>query len=66
VSLAPSVWLGPVYAIGALALGGIFLVLACRGLSAEGLTWASRLFHFSLIYLALLFTLAAVSAVLPH
>ena len=66
VSLVPTVWFGPLYAIGTAGLGGTFLWMAIRGLSAEGLRWASRLFHFSLVYLAALFGLAAVSAVLPH
>jgi heme o synthase len=66
VSVTPSLWLGPVYAVAALALGGTFLAMAVRGLSADGVAWASRLFHFSLIYLALLFGMAALAAVLPH
>ena len=66
VSLAPAIWFGPVYALGATALGGGFLWLAWRGLTAEGLRWASRLFHFSLAYLAALFALAAVGALLSH
>jgi len=39
---------------------------AGRGRSAEGLAWASRLFHFSLAYLALLFGLAAGTAILAR
>jgi protoheme IX farnesyltransferase len=66
VSLAPAIWFGPVYALGATALGGGFLWMAWRGLTAEGLRWASRLFHFSLAYLAALFALAAVGALLSH
>jgi len=66
VSLAPGIWLGPVYTAGAAALGGAFIWLALRGLSATGLRWASRLFHFSLAYLALLFGLAAVGGILSH
>ena len=66
VSLVPAIWLGPVYLVGALLLGGAFVAMAIRGLTAEGLGWASRLFHFSLAYLAVLFGLAAVSAALPH
>ncbi len=66
VSLLPSVWFGPVYGLGATGLGGAFLWMALRGLTSDGLAWASRLFHFSLAYLAVLFGLAAVSAVLPH
>ena len=66
VSVVPGIWFGPVYVVGAAALGGGFLWMAWRGLSAEGLRWASRLFHFSLAYLAVLFGLAAVSALLSH
>jgi heme o synthase len=66
VSLVPGIWFGPVYALGAVALGGAFLWMAWRGLSTEGLRWASRLFHFSLLYLALLFALAALGALLAH
>jgi heme o synthase len=66
VSLVPGFWLGPIYALGAAALGSTFLWMAIRGLTAPGLVWASRLFHFSLVYLALLFGLAAGSAVLPR
>jgi protoheme IX farnesyltransferase len=66
VSVIPGIWFGPVYAMGAAALGGGFLWMALRVLSTEGLRWASRLFHFSLAYLAALFALAAVSALLSH
>ena len=66
VSLLPAVWLGPWYAAGAALLSGAFLWMAVRGLRAEGVAWASRLFHFSLAYLGLVFALAAVAAVLPH
>ena len=66
VSLLPGIWLGPLYTLGAAGLGGAFVWMAIRGLTSEGLGWASRLFHFSLAYLAVLFGLAAVGAVLPH
>ena len=66
VSLVPGIWLGPVYTGGAAALGAAFLWLALRGLSATGLRWASRLFHFSLAYLALLFGLVALGGILSH
>jgi len=66
VSLVPGIWLGPVYTAGAAVLGGVFFWLALRGLSATGLRWASRLFHFSLAYLALLFGFAAVGGILSH
>jgi len=66
VSVIPGIWFGPVYAVGAAALGAGFLWMALRVLSTEGRRWASRLFHFSLAYLAALFALAAVSALLSH
>jgi protoheme IX farnesyltransferase len=66
VSVVPGIWFGPVYVVGASALGGGFLWLAWRGLTATGLRWASRLFHFSLAYLAALFALAAIGALLSH
>ena len=66
VSLLPGIWLGPLYTLGAAVLGGAFVAMSLRGLTSEGLGWAARLFHFSLGYLAVLFGLAAVSAVLPH
>ena len=66
VSLVPTIWFGPIYAAGAMVLGGAFLWMAWRGLTAQGLRWASRLFHFSLAYLAVVFALAAVAGLLPH
>jgi len=66
VSFVPAIWFGPVYAVGAMVLGGAFLWMAWRGLTAQGLRWASRLFHFSLAYLAAVFALAAIAGVLPH
>jgi protoheme IX farnesyltransferase len=65
-SLVPGIWFGPVYTGGAVALGSAFLLMALGGLSATRLRWASRLFHFSLAYLAALFALAAASALLSH
>lgn len=66
VSLVPALWLGPIYATAALVLGGTMLFMAFRVVSTEGHTWASRLFHFSLVYLALVFIAAATAASLPH
>jgi len=65
-SLVPGIWFGPWYTVGAAILSGAFLWMAVRGLTTEGVAWASRLFHFSLVYLALVFGLAALAAVLPH
>ena len=64
VSLVPALWFGPVYLLGAFALGSAMVWMAWRGLSADGLRWASRLFHFSLVYLAAVFALAAAGAVI--
>jgi protoheme IX farnesyltransferase len=66
VSLVPALWFGPVYFVGAAILGGVMLWMAWRGLTAEGLRWASRLFHFSLAYLGAIFSLAALGAVLSR
>lgn len=66
VSLVPAIWLGPLYGSGALLLGATLLGMAVPGLSAGGPAWASRLFHFSLVYLALLFGLGAATAVFPR
>ena len=66
VSAVPSIWLGPVYGVTALALGGAMLWMAIRVVFTVGVTWAARLFHFSLAYLALLFGMAAFAAVLPR
>ncbi len=66
VSLVPGFWFGPLYVLGTVVLSGAFLWMAVGGLQATGIGWASRLFHFSLVYLGLLFGLAAAAAVLPH
>src|SRR6202521_1311431 len=65
-SLVPGIWFGPWYTVGAAILSGAFLWMAVRGLTTEGVAWASRLFHFSLVSLGLVFGLAAVAAVLSH
>lgn len=53
-------WLGPVYTLAALLLGGCFLVLAWQ-LRRDGTRErAVLLFHYSLAYLALLFVAAAI------
>src|SRR5438552_18785253 len=66
VSLIPSIWFGPVYAVGATALGGGFLWMAWRGLTSERLRWASLLFHFCLASLAALFAPSAAASLLTH
>jgi protoheme IX farnesyltransferase len=52
---------GLTYLISALALGGVFLVLALRLRTGERRR-AALAFHYSLLYLALLFAAAAVDA----
>ena len=54
---------GLVYLVSALALGGAFLVLAVRMRTGERRR-AAVAFHYSLLYLALLFVAAAVDAAL--
>ena len=51
---------GLVYLVGALLLGGAFLVLAARLHRETTRKGAAVLFHYSLLYLALLFVAAAV------
>src|ERR1700730_2711462 len=63
VSLVPGSWLGPIYLLGAVALGSGFLILAWRAMRSDEGMIAVTLFHYSLIYLALLFTAAALAAV---
>jgi protoheme IX farnesyltransferase len=57
-------WLGPIYTIAAVVLGTVFIALAV--LLRRDLTRgrAKVLFHYSLLYLALLFTAAALDPVL--
>ncbi len=57
-------WLGPLYTVSAAVLGAIFIAMAVllrRDLSRAR---AQVLFHYSLLYLALLFTAAALDPVL--
>jgi protoheme IX farnesyltransferase len=65
VSLVPWVWLGPIYGFAAIAAGGVFLALAWRASRAEDGHSAVTLFHYSLVYLALLFIAASIAAVIP-
>ena len=58
------IWLGPLYTVSAVVLGAVFVGLALllrRDLSRAR---AQVLFHYSLLYLALLFTAAALDPVL--
>jgi len=64
LALVPVAGMGPVYLVGAVALGALFLVLAYRVRSAVGSAdldrRAMRLFHGSITYLAILFLLVGV------
>jgi len=62
-TVAVGFWLGPLYTVAAVALGAAFLVLAL--LLRRDLTRARAglLFHYSLLYLALLFAAAALDPV---
>ena len=53
---------GPVYLVGALALGAAFLALALRLRQAADRRRAALVFHSSLLYLALVFVVAAIDA----
>jgi heme o synthase len=66
VTVVPFVWgtLGLVYLGAALALGAAFLLLAVRLRREATPRQASVLFHFSLLYLALLFAAMAVDPLL--
>jgi protoheme IX farnesyltransferase len=62
VSLMPVLWLGTVYGIATVGLGGGFLGLAIRAVRREDGASALALFHYSLAYLALLFMAAALAS----
>jgi heme o synthase len=62
-SLVPAVWLGPVYAVASIVLGAVFLGLAVNTVRRDDGRSAMTLFHYSLVYLALLFVAAAAAAV---
>jgi protoheme IX farnesyltransferase len=57
---------GPAYLAAALLLGGVFIGYALAGLRAreaeEHVRWARGLFRYSVVYLALLFTVLVASA----
>ena len=56
-------WFGAVYLVSALVLGAVFCALAVRLRRDITPARAGALFHYSLLYLALLFVAAAVGAV---
>jgi protoheme IX farnesyltransferase len=55
---------GALYLVAALLLGGLFVALAVRLLRAPTRRGAAGLFHYSLLYLALLFVAAALDPLL--
>jgi protoheme IX farnesyltransferase len=63
-TLAVGLSLGPLYSLAAAALGGVFLAMAWRLRRSPTRRNAGVLFHYSLLYLALLFVAAALDPVL--
>jgi protoheme IX farnesyltransferase len=63
-TLAVGPWLGPIYTAAAAVLGAVFLALAVRLRQDLSRARAGVLFHYSLAYLALLFTAAAIDPLL--
>jgi len=62
-TLAVGFWFGPVYVGAAVVLGALFLFLAWQLRREPSRRRAALLFHYSLLYLALLFVAAAVNPV---
>ncbi|MDP6604887.1 MAG: protoheme IX farnesyltransferase, partial [Dehalococcoidia bacterium] len=52
--------LGAIYVAVALVGGGVFLALATRLRSSDGIAGAQRLFRYSIVYLGVLFVSMAV------
>jgi protoheme IX farnesyltransferase len=63
-TLAVGLWLGPVYSAAAAVLGGVLLAMAWRLRREPTRRNAGVLFHYSLLYLALLFVAAALNPVI--
>jgi protoheme IX farnesyltransferase len=55
---------GVLYLVAALALGGLFVALSVQLLRTPTRKAAAGLFHYSLLYLALLFVAAALDPLL--
>ncbi len=53
---------GALYLVSALVLGGVFLYLAWRLDRDPGIGWARATFHYSLLYLALIFVALVIDA----
>jgi protoheme IX farnesyltransferase len=64
LTLLPGIWLGPVYVAISLALGCLLGVLAILCRERPGRRSSAVLFAYSVAYLALLFTVGAVAAVI--
>ena len=63
-TLAVGFWLGTVYSAAAVVLGAVFLGMAWQLRRSPTRRNAGVLFHYSLLYLALLFVAAALNPVL--
>ncbi|MGH3420360.1 MAG: hypothetical protein ACRDOD_12330, partial [Streptosporangiaceae bacterium] len=63
VSLVPTLWLGPVYLVSSALLGSVLLLLAVAALKSPGRRWAAILFHYSILYLGLLFVAVAAGGI---
>jgi protoheme IX farnesyltransferase len=63
-TLAVGLWLGPLYSLAAAGLGAVFLGLAWQLRRQPTRRHAGVLFHYSLLYLALLFVAAALDPVI--
>jgi protoheme IX farnesyltransferase len=63
-TVAVGFWLGPLYTVAAAALGLLLLAFAWRLRRDASRRHAAVLFHYSLLYLALLFVAAAVDPLL--
>jgi protoheme IX farnesyltransferase len=53
---------GAFYFWSALVLGGVFAALAVLLARGQGLAWARATFHYSLLYLALIFVALVIDA----
>ncbi len=62
VSLLPALAFGLVYAVPVAALNAYYLMLAIRALRGRSVRGAGRLFHYSLVYLAAVFAICALAA----
>ena len=63
-TIAVGLWLGPLYTVSAIVLGTVLVALAVLLRRSLSRGHAKLLFHYSLLYLALLFTAAALDPVL--